>query len=88
MRLTGTLGLSTSSKCHAIDSPSRSSSVASNSSLDSLMSFFSFAMWERFSGSSTYSGRKSLSTSTPNRAHGSFLYLAGMSLARRGKSRI
>ncbi len=36
IRLTGTLGLSTSSRCQAIASPSRSSSVASSSSSASL----------------------------------------------------
>ncbi len=41
MRRTGTFGRSTSRRCQAIASPSRSSSVASRSSSDSASFFFS-----------------------------------------------
>ena len=43
MRLTGTVGDSTSERCHAIDSPSRSSSVARYSSSALFKSFLRFA---------------------------------------------
>ena len=51
MRLTGTFGCNTSSRCHAIASPSRSSSVASRSSDDSFRSFFSSLTFFFLSGS-------------------------------------
>ena len=41
IRRTGTFGFSTSTRCHAIASPSRSSSVASNTSSASATRFFS-----------------------------------------------
>ena len=47
MRLTGTLGLRTSTRCQAMLSPSRSSSVASRSSSDSLRVLRSSATVER-----------------------------------------
>ena len=53
MRLTGTFGLSTSFRCQAMASPSRSSSVASSSSSASLSSFFSSATFFFLSGSIT-----------------------------------
>ena len=43
MRFTGTVGDSTSERCHAIDSPSRSSSVARYSSSAPFRSFLRFA---------------------------------------------
>src|SRR3954447_21153094 len=88
IRLTGTFGCSTSNRCQAIASPSRSSSVASRSSSASLRSFFSSLTFFFLSGSTTYSGRKSCSTSTPTRDPFSFLYSAGMSAARSGRSRM
>src|SRR5690606_14103884 len=88
MRLTGTLGESTSRRCHAMDSPSRSSSVASRISSASSLSFLSLRMCSFFSGSMMYRGLKSLLVSTPKRAQASFLYFRGMSAAERCKSRI
>ena len=44
MRRTGTLGLSTSRRCQAIASPSRSSSVASRSSSAAASFFFNSAI--------------------------------------------
>ena len=42
MRRTGTFGFSTSLRCHEIDSPSRSGSVASSTSDASFSAVFSF----------------------------------------------
>ncbi len=53
MRLTGTFGLSSSNRCHAMASPSRSSSVARTSSSASLSSFFSSAICFFFSAGTT-----------------------------------
>ncbi len=53
IRLTGTLGLSTSCRCQAIASPSRSSSVARKSSSDSLRSAFSLETWDFLSAFTT-----------------------------------
>ena len=50
MRLTGTFGSSTSSRCHEMASPSRSSSVASRISSACLSIFFSSATCARLSG--------------------------------------
>ena len=81
IRRTGTFGLNTCTRCHAIASPSRSSSVASNNS----SADFSFERNSEttpfFFGSTTYSGSKSLSTFTPSRAHGSCFCAAGTSAA-------
>ena len=88
MRLTGTVGDSTSERCHAIDSPSRSSSVARYSSSAFLRSFFKLATTDFFGDETTYKGLKPLSTSTPRRAHDSPLYAAGTSSAPRGRSRM
>src|SRR5690554_228503 len=88
IRFTGTFGWSTSSRCQAMDSPSRSSSVASSSWSASSRSCLSLRMCSFLSSSTTYRGRKSFWTSTPRRAQGSFLYLGGMSLADRGRSRM
>ncbi len=49
MRLTGTVGASTSSKCQAIDSPSRSSSDARYTSLACLTNCLSLATCDFFS---------------------------------------
>src|SRR5579875_3075396 len=48
----------------------------------------SLRTWSLFSRDTTYSGLKSLSTSTPRRDHGSALYAAGTSAALRGRSRM
>ena len=53
IRFTGTLGFSTSSKCHAMASPSRSSSVARMSSSASLRAFLSSATVFFFSSLTT-----------------------------------
>ncbi len=53
MRLTGIRGASTSLRCQAMDSPSRSSSVARYSSLASLTSAFSFLTWSFLSRETT-----------------------------------
>jgi hypothetical protein len=45
IRRTGTFGLSSSNRCQAIASPSRSSSVARNSSEASLSRPLSLVMW-------------------------------------------
>ena len=88
MRRTGTFGLSTSSRCHAMASPSRSGSVARYSSSTPASRRLSSVTFFFLSGVTMYSGLKPFSTSTPSRAHGSFLYLAGMSAALRGRSRM
>ena len=88
IRRTGTFGCSTSRRCQAIASPSRSSSVASKSS----SAFFSFAFRSETTfflrESTTYSGWNPLSTSTPSRDHDSDLYFAGISAALCGRSRM
>ena len=53
MRWTGTFGFSTSTRCQAIASPSRSSSVASRSSSASARCFFSSLIVFFFSGETT-----------------------------------
>jgi len=53
MRRTGTFGFSSSSKCQAMASPSRSPSVASRSSSDSLSRLLSSRIVDRFSGETT-----------------------------------
>jgi hypothetical protein len=53
IRRTGTFGFRTSTRCHAIASPSRSSSVASSSSSDSESSFFRAVTTFFFAGSTT-----------------------------------
>ena len=53
IRRTGTLGDSTSMRCQAIDSPSRSSSVARYSSLASLTMALSLRTWSRLSRETT-----------------------------------
>ena len=88
MRLTGTRGASTSIRCQAIDSPSRSSSVARYTSLASRSRLLSLLTCAFFSLATTYSGLKPLSTSTPRRAHGSALSAGGTSAALRGRSRM
>ena len=88
MRRTGTLGFKVCSKCHAMASPSRSGSVANNSSSTSLSLALRSATFFFLSGLTTYNGVKFLSTFTPSRAHGSFLYFGGTSAAPRGRSRI
>ena len=87
IRLTGTLGESSCSRCQLMLSPSRSSSVASSSwsaplraSLSSLTTFL-------LSLGTTYSGSKAWAVLTPRLAHFSPLWLAGISLALLGKSR-
>ena len=69
-------------------SPSRSSSVASRSSSASLSRLLSLETCWRLSLCTTYSGSKLWSTSTPSRAHGSPWYLAGISAALSGMSRM
>ncbi len=88
IRLIGTFGLRVSTRCQAMASPSRSSSVARYSSDASASSFFSLVTCCLRSGVTTYSGSKPWSTSTPSRAHDSPLYLAGTSAALRGRSRM
>ncbi len=88
MRLTGTVGFSTSERCHAIDSPSRSSSVARYSSSTPFSIFLRLATTDFFWPDTTYNGLKPLSVSTPSRAHDSPLYAAGTSSAPRGRSRM
>ncbi len=87
MRRMGTFGRNVSTRCQAIASPSRSSSVASSSSCDSFSSDRSLVTCLVRSGLTTYSAAKLLSTSTPRRAHASPLCLAGTSAALRGRSR-
>jgi hypothetical protein len=53
MRRTGTLGFSSSSRCQAIASPSRSSSVARNSSSACFSRPFSFVMCDFLSRETT-----------------------------------
>ena len=53
MRLTGTVGFSSSNRCHAMASPSRSSSVASTSSSASLSSFLSLVICDFLSADTT-----------------------------------
>ena len=53
IRRTGTLGFSSSSRCHAMASPSRSSSVARKSSEASLSSPLSLVMWDFLSRDTT-----------------------------------
>lgn len=53
IRCTGTLGLSTCWRCHAMASPSRSSSVARKSSSDSARSDFSLLTWDFLSAFTT-----------------------------------
>ena len=53
IRLTGTLGFSTSWRCQAMASPSRSSSVARKSSSESLSRSLSFLTWARLSALTT-----------------------------------
>ena len=53
MRLTGTVGDSTSERCHAIDSPSRSSSVARYSSSAPLSSRLRLATTDFFGAETT-----------------------------------
>ena len=88
MRRTGTVGLRTSSRCHAMASPSRSGSVASSSSSQSFSFALRSATFFFLSGLTTYSGAKPFSVSTPRRAQGSFLYFTGTSAAPRGRSRM
>src|SRR5699024_5770449 len=58
------------------------------SSSDSLSRPLSSVTVDFLSGLTTYRALKSLSTSTPRRAHFSPLYLAGTSAAPRGRSRM
>ena len=88
IRRAGTRGLSSSIRCQAIASPSRSSSVASKSSSASLSSDLSLDTCCFLSELTTYSGAKSWSTSTPSRAQGSPRSLTGISAARSGMSRM
>ncbi len=53
IRRTGTFGLSTSCRCQAIASPSRSSSVASHSSSADASAFFSSLTFARFEALTT-----------------------------------
>ena len=53
MRLTGTVGDSTSERCQAIDSPSRSSSVARYNSSAPFSSFFRLATTDFFGDETT-----------------------------------
>ena len=53
IRFTGIWGASTSERCQAIDSPSRSSSVARYSSSAFFSSFLRLATTDRFSGETT-----------------------------------
>ena len=53
IRLTGTFGFSSSKRCQAMASPSRSSSVASTSSSASLRSFLSLVICGFFSAATT-----------------------------------
>ena len=53
IRCTGTLGLSTSWRCQAMASPSRSSSVARKSSSASFSSYLSLATWAFLSALTT-----------------------------------
>ena len=53
MRLTGTVGCSSSSRCHAMASPSRSSSVARMSSSTPLSARLSSLTFFRLSASTT-----------------------------------
>ncbi|CAM5664282.1 hypothetical protein SGRIM128S_03142 [Streptomyces griseomycini] len=53
IRLTGIFGLSTSCRCQAMASPSRSSSVARKSSSDSFSRSLSFLTWARLSALTT-----------------------------------
>ena len=53
IRWTGTLGLSTSWRCQAMASPSRSSSVARKSSSESASSSLSFLTWAFLSALTT-----------------------------------
>ena len=62
MRRVGTLGFSTSIKCQLMLSPSRSSSVARNSSLTPLSAAFSSVTFAFFFGGTMYSAWNSLST--------------------------
>ena len=80
-------GERTSSRCQAIASPSRSSSVARYNSSTEATSFLSDATAFFLALSSTYSGLKSLSTSIPSRAQGSAWYALGISSAFVGRSR-
>ena len=88
IRLTGTFGFSSSSRCQAIASPSRSSSVARKSSSAPLSRSLSLRICARLSAGTTYSGSKWSSTFTPSRAQGRPLYFAGISSAPLGRSRM
>ena len=88
IRLVGTLGLSSWSRCQAMASPSRSSSVASRSSSASLSRLLSLDTCWRLSLCTTNSGSKLSSTLTPSLAHGSPRYLSGISAALSGMSRM
>ena len=86
MRRTGIWGLRTSSRCQAMASPSRSSSVARYSSSALRSSDFSRRTWSL--AVTTYSGLKPSSGLTPSVAHCSDLKAAGTSDALRGRSRM
>ena len=88
MRRVGTFGFSTSIKCQLMLSPSRSSSVARNSSLTPFSAAFSSVTFAFFLGGTMYSAWNSLSTWMPNRAQGSFFRLSGISDALFGRSRM
>ena len=88
IRCTGILGLSTSNRCHAMASPSRSSSVARSNSEASFMDLRSSVMRAFLSGDTTYTGVKSPSTSTASSAHGRSRYSAGIWARPWGRSRI
>src|SRR5579859_1194336 len=88
MRWVGTLGLSSSTRCQAMASPSRSSSVARRSSSASFSRLLSLDTCWRLPLWTTYSASKLSSTLTPSLAHGSPRYLAGISAALSGMSRM
>ena len=88
IRFTGTVGLRTSSRCHEIASPSRSSSVARINSSTPLRWSLSFFTTFFLSFGMTYSGSKSFSTLIPSEDQGSFLYFSGTSFAEEGRSRM
>ncbi len=79
MRLTGTFGLSASSRCHAMASPSRSSSVASRSSSAFFRARFSSATVFLPRSLSTYSGVNPFSMSIEYLPTEVFFSSAGMS---------
>ena len=88
IRLTGTLGFSTSSRCQAIASPSRSSSVASRSSVGALQLSLQLVDLLLLVGIDDVERLEVVVDVDAEARPGSFFSAAGMSAARFGRSRM